>query len=101
MEKTFSALSVCPCWSARTHGDYSNNNISRYEEDRKIEEGITLLVRRELDGKKIVKCWTCNVFGHFPSKCPKREKKYKINFRPRRPRDCLYANEDDESKERV
>ena len=27
--------------------------------------------------------------------------KYKRNFKPRRPRDYLYANVDDESKERV
>ena len=43
----------------------------------------------------------CDEFGHYASKCPQREKKYKRNFKPRRPRDYLYANEDDESKERV
>ena len=63
-----------------------------------IKEGITLLVRREKDGKKIFKCWACNEFGHYASKCPKREKNYKVNFKSRRDRDinCLYANEDEE-----
>lgn len=60
-----------------------------------------MLIRREPDGKTNFKCWICNEFGHYVSKCPKREKKYKRNFKPRKPRDCLYANEDDESEERV
>ena len=80
---------------------YASNSRSRYEEDRKIEQGIALLVRREPDGKNFFQYWACNEFDHFSSKCPKREKMYKRNFQPRRPRDCLYENEDDESEERV
>ena len=55
-------------------------------------------MRRKKYGKKIFKCWTCNEFGHFSSKCPKREKKYKGKFNPKRDRDknCLYANENDD-----
>ena len=54
-------------------------------------------MKREKDGKKNFKCWTCNEYGHYVSKCPKREKKYREKFRSRRSRDCLYANEDEES----
>ena len=31
-------------------------------------------MRREKDGKKIFKCWTCDEFHHYASKYPKREK---------------------------
>ena len=103
VEITFSALNVHPYLSrsASTSGDYASNKKSKFGEDRRIEEGIYLLVRRELDGKIISKCWTFNEFGHYASKCPKREKMYKKNFKSRRPIDCLYANEDDELDERV
>ena len=66
-----------------------------------IEEGITLLIIRESNGKNIFKCWACNEFGHYASKCTKREKNYKWKFKSRRPRNCLYANEDEEFEERV
>ena len=51
-------------------------------------------MRREKDGKKIFKCWAYGEFGHYASKCPKREKRYKGKFNPRRDSDrsCLYAN---------
>ena len=55
---------------------------------------MALLVEREKDGKKFLKCWTCNEYGHYASKCPKREKKFKGRFR--RPKNCLYANEEEE-----
>ena len=77
------------------HQDFASS--SRSDEDRKIEEGVAFLVRREKDGKKIFKCWTCNEFGHYASKCPKRGRKYRGKFKPKRDRDCLYANEEDES----
>ena len=50
-------------------------------------------MRRKKYGKKIFKCWTCNEFGHYASKCPKREKNYKGKFNPRRDKDrnFLYA----------
>ena len=51
------------------------------------------------DGKNIFKCWTCNEYGHYASKCPKRERKYKGRFKPRRPRNFLYANEEEEEEE--
>lgn len=61
METAFSALSVHPTFSRSisVSGDYASSNRSRNEEDRKIELGISLLVKREPDGKKIFKCWTC------------------------------------------
>lgn len=103
VETTFSAPSVWTTLSrsAKTNGDYSSNNRSRFDKDKKIEEGISLLVRRELDHKKIFKCWSCDEFGHYDSKFPKRVKKYKNNFKSRKPRECLYANDDDELDERV
>ena len=55
-------------------------------------------MEREVDGKKIFKCWTCNEYGHSTSKCPKREKKFKGRFRSRRPRDCLHSNEEEEEE---
>ena len=58
-----------------------------------------MLIEREVDGKKIFKFWTCNEYGHYASKCPKREKKYKKRFRSRRPRNCLYVNEEEEEDE--
>ena len=78
IETTFSALSVPPSLSrsASTNGDYDSSCRSIFEEDRKIKEEISLLVRREPNGKIIFKCWTCNEFSHYASKCPKREKKY-------------------------
>ena len=68
-------------------------------EDKTI--GVALLVRREKDGKKIFKCWNCNEFDHYTSKYPKREKKYRGNFKPRRDRECLYANEEDDYDEQA
>ena len=53
-------------------------------------------MERGKDGKNIFKCWKCNEYGHYASKCPKRENKFKGIFRSRRPRDCLYANEEEE-----
>lgn len=75
METTFSALSAHPSLSrsARFIGDYASSRRSRFEEDRRIEEGIVLIVRREPNGKRIFKCLTCNKFGHYVFKCPKRE----------------------------
>ena len=68
----FSALSVRSCLSrsASTHGDFSSSSKTKFDEDRNIEEGIALLVRREPNGKRNFKCWTCNEFGHYASKCP-------------------------------
>ena len=77
VETTFSALNIRSnlTRSTSTRGDFFG--ISRSDEDKKIEEGITLLVRKEKDGKKIFKCWNCNEFGHYASKYPKREKNIK------------------------
>ena len=52
-------------------------------------------MEREVDGKKFFKCWTCNEYGHYASKCPKREKKFKGRFKSRRCRNCLYTNEEE------
>ena len=80
METNFSALSIRPNLSRSTsaRGVFASNN--RSEEDRKINEVVALLVRREKGGKKIFKCWTCDEYGHYASKCPKREKKYKVKI---------------------
>ena len=97
---TFSALNIRPSLSRSTsaRGDFASS--SRSEEDRKIE-GVALLVRREKGCKKNFKCWSCDEYGHYASKCPKREKKYKGNHKPRKDRDCLYANEDNDSNEQA
>ena len=97
---TFSDLNIQPNLSRSTsaRGDFASS--SKSNEDKKIE-GVALLVRREKNGKKIFKCLTCNEFDHHASKCPKREKKYKGNFKPKRDRECLYANEEDESDKQV
>ena len=58
-----------------------------------------MLIEREVDGKKTFKFWTCSEYGHYASKFPKREKKYKGRFRSRRPRNCMYANEEEEEEE--
>ena len=97
IEIAFSALNIWPILSRSTspRGDFASSR--RSDEEKKIEEGVALLIRREKDGNKKFKCWTWNEFGHYASKCPKREKKYKGKFKPRRDRDCLYVNEEDES----
>ena len=76
--------------------------LSILKKDKKIEEGIALLVRREKDGKKIFKSWNCDEYDHYAYKFPKREKKTRGKFKPRRDKDrnCLCANEDEESNER-
>ena len=58
-------------------------------------------MRREKGGKKIFKYWTCDEYGHYASKFPKREKKYKGNYKPRKDRECLYANEDNDYDEQA
>ena len=64
IETTFSALNIRPSLSRSTSaiGDFSS--IKKSEEDRKIEEGVALLVKRGKRGKKILKCWTCDEYGH-------------------------------------
>ena len=49
--------------------------------------------------EKFLKCWTCNEYGHYASKCPKREEKFKGRFRSSIPRNCLHANEEEEEEE--
>ena len=56
-------------------------------------------MEREKDGKNIFKCWTCNKYSHYASKCPKIERNYKGRFKSRRHRNCLYANEEEEEEE--
>ena len=75
IETTFSGLNIQPNLSRRTSArrDFSSSN--RSEEDMKIEKIVALLVRREKGGKKIFKCWTCDEYGHYASKYPKKEKK--------------------------
>ena len=93
-------MNIWPSLSRSTSDRVDIASSRKFDEDRKIE-GVALLVRREKDGKKFLKCWTCNEFGNYASKCPKREKKYRGNFKPRRDRECLYANEEDDSDEQA
>ena len=83
-----------------TSGDFLGNKRVKSKEDKKIDEGIALLVKREPKGKRIFKCYTCKEYTHFTANCPKRENKYKKNFYSRRSRNFLYANDEEESKER-
>ena len=87
--------------STSTRGDFSSS--SRSNENNKIEEGISLLVRREKYGNNVFKCWRCDEFDHYASKCPKREKKYKGKCKSRRDRNrnCLYENKYEESMRKV
>ena len=97
VETTFSALSVKPGLAKSTIAQEDIASSSKTIEE-KIKGVVALLVKREKDGKNICKCWTCNEYGHYASKFPKRERKYKGRFRSRRPRNCLYANEEEEEE---
>ena len=101
LKTAFSTLNIWPILSRSisARGDFSSSR--RFEEDRKIEEALALLVRREKGGKKNFKCWTCDEYGHYAFKFPKREKKYKGNHKPRKDRDYFYANEEDDSNEKA
>ena len=69
VETTFSALNIKLGLARNTkmHKDIASSSKSI---KKKIQEGVTLLVEREKDGKNIFKCWTCNEYGHYASKCP-------------------------------
>ena len=97
VEIAFSALSVRPSLERSTsaQGDFASD--SKIVEEN-IDECVALLLEREVDGKKIFICWTCNEYGHYASKCPKRGKNFKGRFRSRRTRDCLYVNEEEEEE---
>ena len=82
--------------STSARGDFASNN--RFEEGRKIE-GVALSVRREKGAKKTFKCWTCDEYGYYASKFPKREKSYKGNYKHRKDRECLDENEENDSNE--
>ena len=79
MEKIVSVQKDRPMFtrSMSTSGDHSNKNREKEVEEKKIEEGLALLMKRELGGSRILVCWTCKELGHYSYKCPKREKKYK------------------------
>ena len=85
VETTFSALSIRPSLEKSTSAQGDIASSSKIIEE-KINEGVALLLEREVDGKKIFKCWTFNEYGHYASKCPKREKKFERRFRSRRSR---------------
>lgn len=69
------------CWKEMQviSGDYASISHEKLEED-KNEEGFSLLIQREPKGTKTFKYWTCNEYGHYSYKCPKRERKYKKNL---------------------
>ena len=54
----FPIIEVSLSRSASRSENYSDNNGGKSEEDMKIEEAIALLVKRELEGEEILKCWT-------------------------------------------
>ena len=56
-------------------------------------------MERKKDGKNIFKCWKCNEYGHYASKCPKRERNFEGSFKSRRSRNFLYANEEEKEEE--
>ena len=97
IETTFSALNFKPCLArnTKTQGDIASNSRSIEE---KIQEGVALVVEREKDVKNIFKCRTCNKYGHYASKCPKRERNFKGRFKSTRPRNWLYANEEEDEE---
>ena len=57
IETTFSALSV-KSRSARKTSAQNDSASSSKTINEKIKEGVAFLVEREVDGKKIFKCWT-------------------------------------------
>ena len=77
IEIAFNVLNVWPNLSSSTSARGYFASSRRSKEDRKIEEVVSLLVRREKVGKKILKCWACDEYGHYAYKCSKRGKKYK------------------------
>ena len=93
-------MNIQPSLSRRTsaRGDFFSNK--RSDEDRKIE-GVALLVRREKGNNNIFKYWTYDEYGHYVSKCPKIEKNYKGNYKPKKDRECLYANEENNFDEQT
>ena len=97
----FIAFNIQPSLSRSTSARGDCASISRYDEDKKIEEGVALLVRKEKDGKNFFKCWTFNEFSQYASKYPKREKKYKGNYKPIKDRECVYANEENDYDDRA
>ena len=97
VETTFSALNIKPGLTKNTKVQEDIASSSQSVEE-KIQKGAALLVEREKDGQNIFKYWTCNEYGQYASKCPKRERKYKGRFRPRRTRNYLYANEKEEEE---
>lgn len=84
--------------SASTSGDYARDWATKNEEQRKIDEVLALLVKRQPKGKKVFTCWTCKVFSHFSYQRLKRERKVK----PRKPykskitKDCFFVDENNE-----
>ena len=97
VETAFSALNIKPSLVRNTKvwGEIASRNKSIEEN---IQEVVALLVERDKDSKNIFKCWKYNEYGHYASKCPKREREYKGRFKSRRPRNCLYANEEEEEE---
>ena len=63
VETIFSALNV-KSGPTRNTSAHNDSTSSSKIVDEKIKEGVALLIEREVDGKKIFKCWTCNEYGH-------------------------------------
>lgn len=59
-------------------------------------EGLALIMKREPKGNKILMCWTYKEFGHYSTKYPKKEKKFKPRkaYKSRVPKDYFYVNAD-------
>ena len=63
---------------------------------REREAILSTLPESEYSQVKLIK--TSHEYGHYASKCPNRERKYKRRFKSRRPRNYLYANEEEEEE---
>ena len=67
VETTFSVLSVKLGLAKNTNVQGEIASSSKTIEE-KINERVALLLKREVDGKKIFKYCTCNKYGHYASK---------------------------------
>lgn len=84
--------------SASTSVDFARIVSDISEEDKKIDEALSLIAKREPRGKKAFACWHCKEFGHFSYQCPKRERKVKPKkpYKSKITKDCFFVDEDDE-----
>ena len=93
VETAFSPLNVKSGLTRNTSAQNDSASNSK-NVDENIKEGVALIIEREVDG-----IFFFFEYGHYASKFPKRQNKYKRRFWSRRPRNCLYVNEEEEEDE--